>query len=131
MSLEDFNRGYREAQFGRPAQNVSEYLGQQAYYEATKQRPSGPAGTWIPHAKTEPPRWLVEHAFKRGLAFYLGSKLAFLVLLLSTGGTRSGLLEIAGIVCSFLEIAGIIMMIFGLLNFLTRKRRGAQKPGTG
>lgn len=84
----------------------------------------GGGGPYVPHAKTEPPRWMMHHAFKRGLALYFGSKVVMLVVALIAGPSRSGIVELLSAICSLVAIAGVVLMICGVLNFITRKRRG-------
>jgi hypothetical protein len=124
MSLEDFNRGWNEGHLAKLPQNLSESMGRQAYLDAVT-RGTGSSetpSTWLP-ATSEAPRWMTHHAFKRGLAFYLGSKVLNTALFLITGGKWSGWVEIATIILAFMHLAGIGLMICGVLNFLTRKRR--------
>lgn len=79
-----------------------------------------------PISQTEPPRWMMQHAFKRGLAFFFGAQAVTLLVALFTGPTRSGLAEFVSVVCALVSLAGVLLMFFGVLNFVTRKRRGAK-----
>lgn len=88
-------------------------------------RPPGPAGTWVPHAQTKPPRWMMRHAFKRGLAFFVGAPVVNLAVAYFAG-PQSGVAEAASLICGIVSVAGIVLMVCGVLNFLTRKRRPAE-----
>lgn len=126
MSLEDYNRHARWGPLAGVPQNASEREGQAAYYDQLKKAGGFDAdgGTYVPHAQTKPPRWMMQHAFKRGLAFFFGAQAVTLLVALFTGPARSGLAEFVSVVCALVSLAGVVLMICGVLNFITRKRRG-------
>lgn len=119
MSPEDYNRHARLGPLAGLPRNASEMMGQAAYHEALRNAGGfDPDGhTYAPHAETEPPRWMMHHAFKRGLAFFLMARVI--------DGARSGPAEVVSLICGLISIAGVILMFFGVLNFITRNRRNA------
>jgi hypothetical protein len=127
MSLEDYNRHARLGPLAGLPRNASEMMGQAAYHEALKNaggfNPDG--DTYAPHAKTEPPHWMMHHAFKRGLAFFLVARVIMVVVTVMTDGARSGPAEVVNLICGLISIAGVILMFFGVLNFITRNKRSA------
>jgi hypothetical protein len=128
MSWEDYNRHARLGPLAGLPKNVPEKLGQDAYYEALKYATgvnSENPGPWVPHAQTEPPRWMMQHAFKRGLAFFFGAQAVALALGLFAPA-RSDLVEFALGICALVELAGMVLMVCGVLNFITRRRRGGK-----
>lgn len=126
MSFPDY---HKQSEFGPLAgqpTNLSGALGRMDYDARMRQKQQGsnsPAGTYVPHAQTEPPRWITHHAFKRGLAFFFGAALINMLANFFTPPAYSGIREIVGLICGVAQVAGIILMIFGVLNFFARKRR--------
>ncbi len=116
MSLDDYNR---HATFGPAAgapTTLDEFTGQRAYRER-QERFEG-VNPHLPRARAEMPRWMTEHAFKRGLALFLGGKLIPLALSLAVPAFSGVLMAVGGLAM----LAGAVLMICGALNFLARRR---------
>gem|GEM_PF-6213925 len=72
--------------------------------EARRQQPPG---VYVSHAKTEPPRWMRHHVFKRGLAFFFGGKLCLFTLAIFFGPKPPALVTGVGYLFEGIALLGI------------------------
>lgn len=133
MSIEDYNRHAHFGPAAGPPTNLSEAMGQAAFIQTAERNRNAAQmeGVYATRAETKAPHWMMHHAFKRGVFFVVGGAMANLGLAALFGPRPPDVIAFFGDVISLISLAGFPLMLFGILNFFTRRRRRAQQEALG